>query len=89
LGIGKAEMEGYFDNKDRLSYEEFLHIIDRRSAGVARVSMGIASTFGDVYRFYEFTKTFRDRLLRDLTTPKVAASPLISFTPSQAVRGMP
>jgi molybdenum cofactor sulfurtransferase len=67
LGIGKAEMDGYFDNKDRMSYEEFLRIIDRRSAGVARVSIGIASTFGDVYRFYEFTKTFRDCMLRDLT----------------------
>jgi selenocysteine lyase/cysteine desulfurase len=83
LDISKAEMEGYFDNKDRMSYEEFLRIIDRRSAGVARVSMGIASTFGDVYRFYEFTKTFRDRPLRDLTTPGVAASP------ADLVHGMP
>jgi molybdenum cofactor sulfurtransferase len=85
LGISKAEMEGYFHNKDRLSYEEFLRIIDRRSAGVARVSMGIASTFGDVYRFYEFTKTFQDRLLRELTTSKVTAS----FPPSEVVGGLP
>jgi hypothetical protein len=56
---------------------------------VTRVSIGIASTFGDVYRFYEFTKTFRDRLLRDLTTPELAASPLISFTPSGVVQGIP
>jgi molybdenum cofactor sulfurtransferase len=67
LGISKAEMTGYFDNKDRLSYQEFLQAIDGRTAGVARISIGIASTFGDVYRFHQFANTFRDAPLRELT----------------------
>jgi hypothetical protein len=67
LGISKAEMTGYFQNKDRLSYEEFLHMIDGRTAGVARVSFGVASTFADAYRFYAFVRTFRDVPLQELT----------------------
>jgi molybdenum cofactor sulfurtransferase len=68
LGIPEAEMAGYFRDKDRLTYEEFLHIIDGRTAGVARVSFGIASTFADAYRFSAFVRSFRDVPLHQLTT---------------------
>jgi selenocysteine lyase/cysteine desulfurase len=76
LGISKAEMTGYFQNKDRLSYEEFLHIIDRRTAGVARVSFGVASTFADAYRFSAFVQTFRDVQVKELTAgPREVVDP--------------
>jgi molybdenum cofactor sulfurtransferase len=75
LGIPEAEMAGYFKNKDRLTYEEFLHIIDGRTAGVARVSFGIASTFSDAYRFAEFVESFRDVPVDELTSNPSCAAP--------------
>jgi selenocysteine lyase/cysteine desulfurase len=75
LGIPEAEMAGYFRNKDRLTYEEFLHIIDGRTAGVARVSFGIASTFSDAYRFAEFVEAFRDVPVDELTSDPSCAAP--------------
>ena len=60
LGYSEAEMAAPFRHKDRLSYEEFLHVIDGKKSGAARASMGLASTFADVYRFWEFAGGFRD-----------------------------
>jgi selenocysteine lyase/cysteine desulfurase len=60
LGLTRAEMAATLRQKDQLSHEEFLQVIDDKKAGVARVSLGLASTFGDVYRFWEFARGFRD-----------------------------
>jgi hypothetical protein len=55
-----------FRHKEQLSYEEFLHVIDGKTTGAARASMGLASTFADVYRFWEFAEGFRDVARADL-----------------------
>jgi hypothetical protein len=47
-------MAAAFKGKDRLRYEEFLLVIDWKTSGAARVSIGLGTTFGDVYRFWEF-----------------------------------
>ena len=60
LGFSREEMAGPFAYRDRLSYEEFLRVIDGKKTGAARVSVGLVSTFADVHRFVEFVATFRD-----------------------------
>jgi selenocysteine lyase/cysteine desulfurase len=60
LGLSTEEMAAAFKDKDRLSFEEFLRVIDGRTTGAARASIGLASTFSDVYRFWEFARGFRD-----------------------------
>jgi molybdenum cofactor sulfurtransferase len=60
LGLSAAEMAAPFRHKDQLTYEEFLHVIDGKKTGAARASMGLASTFADVYLFWEFAGRFRD-----------------------------
>ena len=60
LGFTAQEMAAAFKDKDRLRYEEFLHVIDGKTTGAARASIGLATTFADVYRFWEFAGGFRD-----------------------------
>ena len=60
LGYSAAEMAAVFNDKDRLGYEEFLHVIDGKTTGAARASIGLVTTFADVYRFWEFAARFRD-----------------------------
>jgi len=66
LGFTEADMKASFRHKEQLSYEEFLHVIDGKTTGAARASMGLASTFADVYRFWEFAASFRDVARADL-----------------------
>ena len=60
LGFSAAEMTAAFQDKDRLRYEDFLHVIDGKTTGAARASLGLATTFADVYRFWQFADSFRD-----------------------------
>ncbi len=60
LGLSTEEMAAAFKNKDRSRDEEFLHVIDGKTTGAARVSLGLVSTFADVFRFREFARSFRD-----------------------------
>ncbi len=66
LGFSESDMAASFRHKDRLSYEEFLQVIDGKTTGAARASIGLASTFADVYRFWDFARSFRDVARADL-----------------------
>ncbi len=60
LGFSTQQMAAAFKDKNRLRYTEFLQVIDGKTTGAARASLGLATTFTDVYRFREFTAGFRD-----------------------------
>ncbi|MGD0377568.1 MAG: aminotransferase class V-fold PLP-dependent enzyme [Streptosporangiaceae bacterium] len=60
LGFSTEEMAAAFKHKDRLRYREFLHVIDGKTTGAARASLGLATTFADVYRFRDFAAGLRD-----------------------------
>ena len=60
LGFSTQEMAAAFKDKDRLRYQEFLQVIDGKTTGAARASLGLATTFADVYRFWDFAAGFRD-----------------------------
>ena len=60
LGFSAAEMAAAFQDKDRLRYEDFLHVIDGKTTGAARASLGLVTTFADVYQFWQFADRFRD-----------------------------
>jgi hypothetical protein len=60
-------MADAFRNKDRLDLDEFVQIIDGKTTGAVRASLGLASTFEDVYRFAQFAGTFVDRPLAELS----------------------
>lgn len=55
------DMKQCFENEERMTFEEFLLVMDGKASGAVRVSLGIASNFNDVYSFVEFVKTYIDR----------------------------
>jgi molybdenum cofactor sulfurtransferase len=60
LGYSTEEMAAAFKDKDRLRHQEFLQVIAGKTTGAARASLGLVTTFADVYRFWEFAAGFRD-----------------------------
>ena len=61
LGLAREELTSVFRQKERMTYEQFLHIIADRKQGALRVSVGLATNFADVYHFLQFARTIIDR----------------------------
>jgi selenocysteine lyase/cysteine desulfurase len=67
LGISADELASCFVRRaDRLSMEEFRRCIDTKSTGAVRISIGLVSTFADVYACIAFARTFLDKTMREL-----------------------
>ena len=63
-GLTEEDMVAAFANGERMTFEQFLSVLedrDGKSAGAVRISMGLASNFTDVYRFWEFARSFIDQ----------------------------
>jgi selenocysteine lyase/cysteine desulfurase len=50
-----------FKDEDSQTYERFLHVIDGKTTGALRASLGLVTTFADVYTCVQFAKTIIDR----------------------------
>ncbi|HEX2912758.1 MAG TPA: aminotransferase class V-fold PLP-dependent enzyme [Chloroflexia bacterium] len=61
LGFTQEEMTSCFKDKYRLTYEQFLQVIDGKTAGALRASIGLATNFSDVYKYMCFAETLVDR----------------------------
>jgi selenocysteine lyase/cysteine desulfurase len=73
LGISAAELAQCFVRyTDRVTLDEFRRCIDAKSTGAVRVSVGLATTFADVYRFGRFARTFLDKTADDLAEDVIA-----------------
>ena len=68
LGFTREEMQQCFMDKERMTYEQFLVIIDGKTTGAMRVSLGLPSNFSDVWRFVEFARQFRDKSAAEIET---------------------
>jgi selenocysteine lyase/cysteine desulfurase len=60
-GLTAADMAPHFLNHDRMTFEEFITVMDGKAAGAVRVSLGIASNFNDVARFVSFARSLLDQ----------------------------
>ncbi len=61
LGFAREDLLTCFQGKDRLTFEQFLHVIDGKTTGALRASIGLVTTFADVYKYMQFAETFVDR----------------------------
>jgi molybdenum cofactor sulfurtransferase len=61
LGFSREDLEVCFRDKDRLTFEQFLHAIDGKTTGALRASIGLVTNFADVYKYVEFAESFVDR----------------------------
>lgn len=69
LGLSADELGACFaTHAERLTLDEFRRCIDAKSTGAVRISLGLASTFADVYHFVAFARTFLDKSLTELDT---------------------
>ncbi|HEX2906816.1 MAG TPA: aminotransferase class V-fold PLP-dependent enzyme, partial [Phototrophicaceae bacterium] len=56
-----VDMRECFINEERMTFEQFLMVMDGKATGAVRISLGVVSNFADVYRFMAFAETFIDR----------------------------
>jgi selenocysteine lyase/cysteine desulfurase len=61
LGFTREDLASCFRAKDHMSFEQFLQVIDGKTTGALRASLGLASNFADVYMYMQFAATFVDR----------------------------
>ncbi len=62
LGLSAEQLTSCFvRSQDRLTLDEFRRCIDDQSTGAVRVSLGLVTTFRDVYTFVEFARHFLDQ----------------------------
>jgi selenocysteine lyase/cysteine desulfurase len=66
LGISADELTSCFVRHDRLTLDEFRRCIDDKSTGAVRISVGLATTFADVYTCVAFARTFLDTTVAQL-----------------------
>jgi molybdenum cofactor sulfurtransferase len=61
LGFTREDLASCFSEKDHMSFEQFLQVIDGKTTGALRASLGLVSSFADVYAYVQFAETFVDR----------------------------
>lgn len=61
LGFTQDELAVCFKDKASQTFEQFLQVIDGKTTGALRASVGIVTTFEDVYRYVAFAEGFVDR----------------------------
>lgn len=62
LGISAEELSScMIQSRERMTVDDFRRCIDDKSTGAVRVSVGLATTFADVYHFIQFAKSFVDK----------------------------
>ena len=67
--FGRGEPVSYLDLRDRLRFEH------GRFPSAIRISVGVATTFADAYRFLCFLQAFVDRSVAEIDRPAFAAGP--------------
>ncbi len=67
LNLTPDSLISCFIDKDSLSYEQFLHVINGKTTGALRSSLGIVTNFADVYTYVLFAKLFLDRPVENLS----------------------
>jgi molybdenum cofactor sulfurtransferase len=60
LGFTRNELEVCFRDKESLTFDQFLQVIDGKTTGALRASVGLASNFPDVYKYVRFAESFSD-----------------------------
>ena len=68
-GLTRDEMAEAFKNDERMTFEQFLSVLERKdgkSAGAVRVSLGLVTNFADVYRFTVFARSFLDKTAEEI-----------------------
>jgi molybdenum cofactor sulfurtransferase len=80
-GLDASELRRWFGHREPVSFEELregLHRDHGVLVGAIRVSLGAASSFGDVYRFLCFAQRFVDRTVDEIDPARIVPAGLWS-----------
>jgi selenocysteine lyase/cysteine desulfurase len=58
FGLTKRDMVSCFNHEERASFEQCISMEKGKPSGAVRVSLGLVTNFGDIYRFLQFARTF-------------------------------
>jgi selenocysteine lyase/cysteine desulfurase len=61
FALAKEALVSSFKHGLEIQFDDWLAELGLPSAGAVRVSLGLVSSFGDVYRFLQFVESFRDQ----------------------------
>jgi molybdenum cofactor sulfurtransferase len=61
LGLRRQELLACFQGQEDRSFDAFLRVIEGQMTGALRASVGIVSSFADVYAYVQFARSFVDR----------------------------
>ena len=61
LGFTREDLEVCFRDKESIAFEQFLQLIDGKTTGALRASLGVATNFADVHQYVQFAERFIDR----------------------------
>ncbi|MEP6987197.1 MAG: aminotransferase class V-fold PLP-dependent enzyme, partial [Chloroflexota bacterium] len=82
LGLTQDDLLPCFNNKDSLTFEQFLAMIEGKTTGALRASIGLVTTFADVYKYMQFAETFVDRVA--VSSPKTEQMSANTFNSQRA-----
>jgi selenocysteine lyase/cysteine desulfurase len=60
-GLTAADLAPFFNRAEPVCVQDFIAGRGDKTSGAVRISLGLVSTFADVYRFMAFAETFVDR----------------------------
>ncbi len=73
MGFSEAEMLACLRDKDRMTYDQFMQVVDSKHAGAVRASLGLVTTFEDVYRYVQFARTLIDKPVESFRDVRVVS----------------
>lgn len=78
-GLTEREMRAVFAAGTPLSFTELYDLMRGQGKGISaiRVSVGLASTFGDVFCFMRFAAGLRDKSIHDLSVDNTTMAPIL------------
>jgi selenocysteine lyase/cysteine desulfurase len=65
-GRTAADLAPFFNRSEPVFMDEFIAAMGDKTGGGVRISLGLVSSFADVYRFMAFAQTFVDRCAAEL-----------------------
>lgn len=58
LGFTRDQLSACFSDTDSIAFEQFLQRIEGKTTGALRASLGLVSSFADVYTYVQFARGF-------------------------------
>src|SRR5262249_31995035 len=70
----QGDLAPCFQDAEGKTFDEFLHVIEGKTTGALRASIGLVTTFADVYAYMRFACQFIDKSLDKIKVGNLATN---------------